>query len=245
MNIPEFELRALNSAYQTELEMKVVVGQAYRHETPVFAAKMSKVIFRPYWNVPLSIQRTELVPKVEKDSSYLVANHYEVIMPGTQVVTRNTLDATTLAQLRSGKLRIRQRPGPQNALGLIMFRFPNTYNVYLHGTPVTELFSKFRRDFSHGCIRVENPQQLAAWVLRDQSQWTTERIVETMNGPKTIQVTLDRPIPVLIVYATGVVLESGEVRFFEDIYGQDAELETVLAKRGAAPRPSSVARPHK
>jgi len=231
VNIPEFKLRAMNSSYETELEMKVVVGKAYRHQTPVFAADMNQVIFRPYWNVPLSIQRAELLPKLEREPSYLEKNHYEVVTPENRFVTTANLDSATLAQLRSGKLRIRQTPGPENALGLVVFRFPNKHNVYLHATPATELFSKSRRDFSHGCIRAEKPVQLAAWVLRDQPEWTPDRIAAATNGKKTIQVTLDRTIPVLIVYATAVVSGSGEVRFFEDIYGQDAELERLLARR--------------
>lgn len=235
VNIPEFELRVLNDSYKTELEMKVVVGKAYRHQTPVFAANMKQVIFRPYWNVPRSIQRAELVPKLNRDSSYLTRNGYEVVTPQDAVVSSGTLDDATLAQLRSGKLRIRQTPGPENALGLVKFLFPNEHDVYLHATPATALFSKSRRDFSHGCIRVEKPQQLAAWVLRGQPEWTPERIAGAMNGAKTIQVTLDRPIPVLIVYATAVVLQSGEARFFEDIYGQDAQLEELLAKGYPSP----------
>ena len=238
VNIPEFELRALDDSYGTELEMKVVVGKAYGHQTPVFSADMKQVIFRPYWNVPQSIQRAELMPKLDRDSSYLAKNRYEVVTPQNTVVTNGMVDETTLAQLHSGKLRIRQTPGPENALGLVKFLFPNEHNVYLHATPATELFSRTRRDFSHGCIRVENPQQLAAWILRNQAEWTPERIADAMNGTKTIQVSLDRPIPVLIVYATAVVLESGEVRFFEDIYGQDAQLEELLAK--GYPYPTSA-----
>jgi len=230
VNIPEFELRALDDSYATELEMKVVVGKAYHHQTPVFAANMKQVIFRPYWSVPLSIQRAELMPKLEKDSAYLAKNRYEVVTPQGTVVTNGIVDEATQVQLRSGQLRIRQIPGPENALGLVAFMFPNEHDVYLHSTSVAELFAKSRRDFSHGCIRAEKPQQLAEWVLRHQSDWTAERIADAMNGTSTIYVSLDKPIPVLIVYATAVVLVSGEVRFFEDIYGQDPQLEERLAK---------------
>ena len=230
VNIPEFELRALDDSYGTELEMKVVVGKAYGHQTPVFAANMNQVIFRPYWNVPQSIVRAELVPKLERDRGYLAKNRFEVVTPQLSVVTNGAVDEGTLSQLRSGKLRIRQTPGPENSLGLVKFLFPNEHDVYLHATPATELFARSRRDFSHGCIRVEKPEQLAAWVLRSQQDWTPERIAETMNGRKTIAVSLIRPIPVLIVYATAVALKSGEVRFFEDIYGLDAQLEEILAK---------------
>jgi len=238
VNIPEFVLRAVNDSYETELEMKVVVGKAYRHQTPVFAADLKHVVFRPYWNVPLSIQRAELVPKLDRDPAYLAKNHYEVVTPQNKVVTDGIVDQPILAQLRSGKLQIRQIPGPENALGLVAFRFPNEYDVYLHSTPATELFKKSRRDFSHGCIRAEKPQQLAAWVLRNQSGWTEERIADAMNGTETLQLNLDRSIPVLIVYATAVVLENGEVRFFDDIYGQDVKLQELLAK--GYPYPSLI-----
>jgi L,D-transpeptidase YcbB len=228
VNIPEFKLRALNDSYRTDLEMKVVVGKAFRHQTPVFAAEMSYVVFRPYWNVPINIQRAELVPSLYRDRSYLAKNAYEVVTAQDAIVSTGVVNNEILAKLRSGRLRLRQVPGAENALGLVKFLFPNEHNVYLHATPATKLFSKTRRDFSHGCIRVEKPEQLAAWVLRDAPEWTPENILGAMNGAKTIPITLDRPIPVLIVYATAVVLEGGEVRFFEDIYGQDAQLEQLL-----------------
>jgi L,D-transpeptidase YcbB len=129
-NIPEFELRALNESYGTDLEMKVVVGKAYHHQTPVFAANMNQVVFRPYWNVPSSIQRAELVPKIERDPLYLAKNRYEVVTFEDTVVTNGIVDAAMLADLRSGKLRIRQTPGPENSLGLVKFLFPNEHDVY-------------------------------------------------------------------------------------------------------------------
>jgi murein L,D-transpeptidase YcbB/YkuD len=236
VNIPEFRLRALNASYQTELEMKVVVGSAYGgHETPVFAADMKYVVFRPYWDVPVSIARAELAPKIEKDPEYLTKNRYEVVDSRGKGIDEDPSDQAILTEIRSGELRIRQIPGPENALGLVKFLFPNDYDVYLHSTPATELFSKTRRDFSHGCIRVEDPEGLALWVLRNQQpEWTSERIHNAMNGEDTMEVTLQAPIPVLIVYATAVVLSNGEVRFFDDIYKQDARLEKSLLVRRSA-----------
>ena len=228
VNIPEFRLRALNDRYESELEMKVVVGGAYRHQTPVFTNDMTHVIFRPYWNVPLSIQRAELVPKIAQDSTYLAENDYEVVNARGDVLA-GAVTAEVLAQLRSGKLAIRQRPGAKNALGFVKFMFPNEYNVYLHGTPAKALFSRSRRDFSHGCIRVEKPEELAAWVLRGLPEWTPDRIRETESGTRTLQVNLKQSIPVLIVYGTAVANEEGEVSFFDDIYGHDASLDAVLA----------------
>lgn len=229
VNIPEFQLRAFNRAGKSELEMKVVTGGAFHHQTPVFAAELEYIVFRPYWEVPRSIQHAELVPKVERDPSYLLKNGFEVVTPQGVVVSPGAVDDKILAQLRAATLGIRQVPGPKNSLGLVKFVFPNDYSVYMHATPATELFAQSRRDFSHGCIRLEKPVDLAVWVMREKPEWTRQRILEAMNGEKTIQVKLDRPIPVLIVYATAVVLESGEVRFFDDIYGLDRQLEQALA----------------
>jgi len=249
VNIPEFRLRAFNDSYRTTLEMKVVVGKAYGLQTPVFADEMTRVIFRPYWNVPVSIERKELVPKIERDPLYFEKNDFEVVTPQDKVVATGVIGDEILDRLRSGDLRVRQVPGPKNSLGLVKFLFPNPYDVYLHDTPATELFSKSRRDFSHGCIRVEKPVPLAEWVLRDNPEWTHDRILEAMNGSKTIEVELAHPIPVLIVYATAVVLENGEAHFFNDIYGLDASLEALLAHGYPYPewKPTSgvrVPRPH-
>ena len=230
VNIPEFRLRAFNNRYEADLDMKVVVGGAYRHQTPVFTNNMTHVIFRPYWNVPLSIQRAELVPKIRNDPAYLAKNDYEIRNSRGELIPSEQVTEETLAELRSGKISIRQIPGEKNALGHIKFMFPNEYNVYLHGTPAKALFSRSRRDFSHGCIRVEKPEELAAWVLRDRPQWTLDRIREAENGAKPLQVNLDKPIPVLIVYATAVVDASGTISFFDDIYKHDAELGELFDK---------------
>jgi len=230
VNIPEFRLRVDNEQYQWVLSMKVVVGKSYRHQTPVFSSELKSVIFRPYWNVPIDIQRDELLPEIEKDPSYLARHSYEIVDRNGRVVSDGLLTAEMQKQLYSGRLQIRQKPGPNNSLGLIKFDLPNAHDVYLHGTPARTLFSQSRRDFSHGCIRVEDPVTLAAWVLRDKPGWDADHIRAAMSGDETTRVMLDKPIPVLIVYGTAVVMEDGEVRFFEDIYGHDAALERVLAK---------------
>jgi murein L,D-transpeptidase YcbB/YkuD len=231
VNIPEFRLRAFGPGEAVELSMKVVVGRAYRTRTPVFEQDMSYMVFRPYWNVPLGIQRGETVPKIQKDPDYVRKNDFEVVDRSGHVVSTGAVCDEQLAQLRSGALSIRQRPGPKNSLGLVVFMFPNEYNVYLHGTPAPELFSRTRRDFSHGCIRAEDPVALAEWVLRGNGGWTKDRIVAAMNsGPDSQQVNLVQKIPVLILYGTAVVLPDGEVNFFQDIYGHDAALEKALAR---------------
>jgi len=229
INIPEFRLRTLRREPAEFLTMRVVVGRAYRTQTPVFTGLMRYVVFRPYWNVPPSIQRRELIPKTERNRDYLAANNYEITDRSGTVVSDATVTDDILSGLRSGALSIRQKPGPKNALGLVKFIFPNNYNVYLHSTPAPELFSRARRDFSHGCIRVADPVGLAAWVLRDKPGWNEDRIKATMNGTvDNVQVNLDRPIPVLILYSTAVVEPDNEVRFFDDIYGYDTALQKVL-----------------
>jgi murein L,D-transpeptidase YcbB/YkuD len=229
VNIPEFRLRTLRRQPASFLSMKVVVGKAYGHHTPVLSGYMRYLIFRPYWNVPISIQRAELIPKIERDRNYLASNDFEVVDTDRTVVTDGTVSDDVLDGLRSGALNIRQKPGPKNALGLVKFIFPNSYNVYLHGTPAVELFSRARRDISHGCIRVENPAALAEWVLRGRPEWDTARIQAVMNGDQTARVNLKQPIPVLIIYSTGVVEPDGEVQFFQDIYDDDASLKKALA----------------
>jgi len=210
--------------------MNVVVGQAYRHDTPVFVGSMRYVIFRPYWEVPPSIAQREILPALERNPAYLTKASLEFVDARQNPVPSESVTPDTVQQLRKGQLFVRQRPGPKNSLGLVKFIFPNEFDVYMHDTPSTELFAKSRRDFSHGCIRLEKPAELAAWVLRDNPGWTRERIHTAMNGDKTEQVNLAHPIPVLILYATVIVSEDGVVHFYDDIYGHDAALDRALEK---------------
>jgi murein L,D-transpeptidase YcbB/YkuD len=237
VNIPEFRLRAYDNDSKIVLSMNVIVGKALRHETPVFDEDMRYVVFRPYWNVPPSIQRSEIVSAINRDRDYIAKKNYEVTTQAGQVVTSGTIDDEVLQQLRAGKLAVRQKPGPTNALGLVKLIFPNEYNVYLHSTPSQQLFSQTRRDFSHGCIRVEKPDELAAWALQDKPEWTLEKVRGAMQkGRDNFQVNLTKPIPVLILYSTAVAEEDGSIHFFNDLYGHDADLEKVLAKGYPFPR---------
>jgi L,D-transpeptidase YcbB len=230
VNIPEFRLRAYDDHLKIALMMNVVVGKAYNHDTPIFIDRMEYIVFRPYWNVPYSIAKSELLPGVSRDPDYLTKKGFEVVDSRENIVGSGPVTPDMLQQIRAGKLFIRQKPGPKNSLGLVKFIFPNDYSVYMHDTPSTELFSKSRRDFSHGCVRLERPADMAAWVLRDNPDWNMDRIRAAMNGDKTLQVNLAHPIPVLIVYGTAVVLEDGLVHFYDDIYGHDVALEKVLEK---------------
>jgi murein L,D-transpeptidase YcbB/YkuD len=233
VNIPEFRLYAFREDHRIALNMNVVAGRAYRHETPVFTGSMRSVVFRPYWNVPLTIQRNELIPEIDRDPGYLSKNDFEIVDAVDQIPV-NTDDLRERDhKLKTGEWLLRQKPGSQNSLGLVKFELPNPYDIYLHGTPAQALFAKNRRDFSHGCIRVEDPVALAVWVLRGNPEWNEERIRSAMNGEATLRVNLREPIPVWILYGTAVVGEDGEVHFLEDIYGHDAALERALEKERA------------
>jgi L,D-transpeptidase YcbB len=225
VNIPEFRLRARNDNNE-ELTMRVVVGKAAGHKTPIFDGDIKHVVFRPYWSVPPAIQRGEIAPKVEKDANYLARNGYEVVDASGQP---QSVDADTARRLRNGSVSVRQKPGTSNALGLVKFLFPNDNNVYLHSTPSQDLFNRTRRDFSHGCIRVEDPVALAEWTLSDKPEWTKQKIQAAINGKRDdVYVKIERPITVMILYTTAVASENGEVRFYEDIYGHDTLLANAL-----------------
>ena len=230
-NIPEFIVRAYGPNQKVEFASNVVVGKALRTQTPIFAKDMRYIVFRPYWNVPTGIVRGEIIPGIVRDRNYISKKNFEVTTFDGKVITDGVISDDVLAQLRAGKLTVRQKPGPTNSLGLIKLMFPNEYNVYLHSTPAQQLFSQSRRDFSHGCVRVEKPAELAAYLLRNQPPWTLEKVKAAMqSGPDNQQVNLTTPVPVLILYVTAVVEEDGSVHFFDDIYGYDKTLEAVLAK---------------
>ena len=220
VNIPAFLLMAREDG-KTVSAMRVIVGKP-GHETPVFSGDIETVVFSPYWNVPDSIAEGETAPAAASDPNYLVRNQIEILRhskSGTKVVDEsdvNWFDPDDLKQLS-----FRQRPGAKNALGHVKFLFPNAFNVYLHDTPTDSLFARTQRAFSHGCVRVEQPEALAAYVLRDRSEWTTEHIKSAMDAGVEKYVKLDEMIPVHIVYFTTWVDESGGLYFLPDVYGYD------------------------
>ena len=228
VNIPEFALRTYTPDHKPAFMMNVVVGQSMKeeHKTPVLAKEMKYVVLRPYWNVTPGIVKQEIVPHIEANKGYMDAHHFEVVDRSGQPVK-----GWTAAELEQGRYMVREEPGPKNSLGLVKFMFPNKYDVYLHSTPAPQLFARSRRDFSHGCIRVADPEKLAAWVLQDQPEWTPEAIHEAMEaGQDNKTVNLKKPLPVLLFYATAIVDDQGKVRFFDDIYGYDKDMEAVLAQ---------------
>jgi murein L,D-transpeptidase YcbB/YkuD len=235
VNIPAFHLFGFDSTGKVggpQVDMRVVVGRALDTRTPMLLQDLRYVEFRPYWNVPRSIVVKEIVPALRRWPSYLRWNNMELVgVKGTAL--GDDVSPAVLERLARGDLGLRQRPGPGNALGLIKFVFPNRADVYMHDTPSTELFSRARRDFSHGCIRVEDPVALAEWVLRDEPGWSQDRIMEAMEGDRTFRVALAQPIPVSIFYTTVGVSPDGTARFHADIYGNDQRLDRALrAQRG-------------
>jgi murein L,D-transpeptidase YcbB/YkuD len=230
VNLPEYRVRAMNPDGTVAFYKNVIIGKAYGHKSPIFEKEIQYVVFRPYWDVTPSIQRGEIVPHILKDPNYIAKHNFEVVTPKGEVVTDNQVSPDVLEGIKSLHLMVRQKPGDTNSLGLVKIIFPNPDNVYLHGTDAPGLFSQDVRDFSHGCIRVQNPEDLVAWVLRNNPGWDLQRVKATMNGEKNnLQVNLATRIPVLIVYGSATVNEENQIRFFDDIYGYDAELDKALA----------------
>ena len=197
VNIPAFRLDAIENG-ESVLSMRVVTGRQ-NNPTPVLADEITSIVFSPYWNIPASIVDNEIVPRLDRDPGYLDRNNIEIDESGEHY---------------------RQRPGRGNSLGPVKFVFPNHFNVYLHGTPSASLFKRVERDLSHGCVRLERPLDLAKYVLRDQPEWTEERIVAAMNGGTERGVKLTAPLPIYLVYFT-VWEEGGALRSVRDVYGLD------------------------
>lgn len=238
VNIPEFVLRAYevhNGQAQVQVQMKVIVGKALKHDTPVFDEDMRYIEFSPYWNVPPSIVRSETLPRLRRDPAYLDKQGFEFVAKDGTVV--HGASEAHLDALQRGELRIRQRPGANNALGDIKFIFPNDRNIYLHHTPAPQLFERTRRDFSHGCIRLEDPVALAKFVLNDEPGWNEERIRAAMDGGRSRTIRLKQLIPVVIAYSTVNVLDD-KVYFFDDIYGHDVLLDKALKQQKRPRSPS-------
>lgn len=203
VNIPSYRLTYFKEG-KAALVSNVVVGTAL-NETVIFSGMMSYVVFSPYWNVPKSIRDKELLPAIKKNKNYLAQHNME--WNGSN---------------------IRQKPGPNNSLGLVKFLFPNSNNIYLHDTPAKNLFNQEKRAFSHGCIRVQKPKELAQLILQDDPNWTPEKIDAAMNGQKEKWYTLKNKIPVYIGYFTAWVDDDGLVNFHKDIYGRDNALANLL-----------------
>ncbi|MEO8681888.1 MAG: L,D-transpeptidase family protein [Vicinamibacterales bacterium] len=231
VNLPMFRMWATDPTTGDEpLRMNVVVGKSLGHQTPIFVEQMEYVIFRPYWTPPSSIAIKEIVPHIRRDPSYFAKEDLEIVASGEDSAPTFEPTPENLSKVVAGRLHIRQRPGPKNSLGLAKFIFPNADDVYMHGTPAQQLFSRVRRDFSHGCIRLEDPARFAEWVLRDQPEWTRAKIDAAMQATKPQRVNLKHPLTVVLFYDTVHVNSEGVVFFVRDIYGDDRELDVALGR---------------
>lgn len=233
VNIPAFQLWALESGNlntSDSLSMKVIVGIAGKNETPVFMANLNYLEFRPYWNIPKTIIVDEILPEIQKNPDYLSQQNMELVKSFNRFAEPMEITLDSLNLLQKGKIKIRQRPGPKNSMGLVKFIFPNKYAVYLHDTPTQSLFRSERRDFSHGCVRIEQPVALAEFVLHSGKGWQSEQIRKAMYKGNGRRVMVKDSIAVLIFYSTAQVI-NGEVHFFDDIYGYDTVLNQVLNKQ--------------
>jgi len=222
VNIPYYHLMARENG-KTVMDIRVVVGKPDEHKTPVFSSEMSTVVFSPYWNIPDSIVEGETAPSVARDPAYLAKNNIEILdmsKSGGTTVDAARVDWDDAEQLKH--LAFRQKPGPNNALGHVKFLFPNEFDVYLHDTPADALFARPGRAFSHGCVRVEEPEALAKYILRGYEEWDDAHILEAMNAGVEKQFKLKEKIPVHIVYFTAWVDEKGGLHFQPDVYGYDA-----------------------
>jgi murein L,D-transpeptidase YcbB/YkuD len=203
VNIPSYQLN-YNRDGERVLEMPVVVGKTMS-KTVIFSGNMSFVVFSPYWNVPPSILNSEVLPGIKKDKNYLAKHNME---------------------WNNGQ--VRQKPGKNNSLGLVKFIFPNSNNIYLHDSPAKTLYARDSRAFSHGCVRVGKPRDLAIEVLKNDPEWTPEKIDAAMRAGTEKWVPLKNKIPVHIGYFTAWVNEQGEIHFYEDIYKRDDQLFDIL-----------------
>jgi murein L,D-transpeptidase YcbB/YkuD len=234
VNIPEMRLDVWDHG-SVLLTMRVVVGKPDT-QTPIFNDEMTYVVFAPFWNVPTDIAKNETLPSVLRDPGFLNRMNMEVVDASGNPVQADAIDPES-----PGRYRFRQRPGTSNALGLVKFMFPNQFNVYLHDTPADSLFARASRSLSHGCVRLEQPEKLAEYVLRDQPEWTPERIAEAMHGGEERAVKLKQPLPVYIGYWTARVAPDRLVQFRRDVYGIDARLTAKLAERLGRLRTSALA----
>ncbi len=222
VNIANYQLDYINKL-DTVFSSRVIVGKRY-HESPIFSAQMSYIVFSPYWNIPPSIARNEIIPAVRRNPNYLNQKNMEVVTGSGKVVDPSTINWSS----KSFPYMIRQKPGGSNSLGLVKFMFPNSHSVYIHDTPARSLFEKEDRALSHGCIRLQNPAKFAQILLKDNPAWTTQRIDEAMHQSKEQIVNLPKKIPVVLVYLTFWADSKGNAHFRQDIYGRDEYLLELL-----------------
>ncbi|OGX89839.1 L,D-transpeptidase family protein [Hymenobacter coccineus] len=241
VNIPEYRLHVVENGEEA-MTMRVIVGKALT-ATPIFSDKMEYVVLAPYWYVPFSIVDKELKNRLADNPQYLDHLDMEVVRGygrTATVIDPTTIDWANVTQ-DNFKYTVRRRPGPKNDLGNAKFIFPNSNDVYLHDTPHGELFSQVSRNFSHGCVRVEEPMKLAAYLLRDKPEWDEQSILDTVAAHREKYITLTKKLPVYLVYLTAWADADGHAHFRDDIYGHDKALARELFEKPAGAAPARVA----
>jgi murein L,D-transpeptidase YcbB/YkuD len=234
INIPNFELDFVEND-KTIITMRAVVGK-YSNPSPILSSEINHIVINPSWHVPPSIATSEILPLLRKDPSYLAKNNikvYKIVDGNRREINPETVDWTQVSE-KNFNYKFRQRPGSKNVLGRVKFIFPNPFDVYLHDTSSPELFIRTTRTFSHGCLRVEKPIELAEFLLQSDPEWTPDNIVSAINkrGEKTVW--LIEPIPIHIAYLTAWVDDDGSIQFRNDIYGLDKVLDEAMNRRDKA-----------
>lgn len=226
VNIPDFKLFAYRND-SMEWSCNVIVGKSnFENNTVIFNANLEYIVFSPYWNIPKSILIKETLPEIKRNFNYLLKHDMEIVNYDGKPISATAIQWNEYTS--NFPYTIRQKPGKNNALGLIKFLFPNPYDIYMHDTPEKSLFGETTRTFSHGCIRLENPYQLARFLLRDDTTWTDKKINELMNGGKQTFVKLNKKVPVFIAYFTAWVDRNGQLNFRDDVYHHDDKIKKLL-----------------
>lgn len=226
VNIPDYKLLVFKES-KVEWSCNVIVGKTKEiNNTVIFNDQIEVVVFSPYWNIPHSILIKETLPAIKRNRRYISLHNLEIVNAQGQRISPNSIKWSRYS--KSFPYSIRQKPGKNNALGLVKFLFPNNYNIYLHDTPDKSLFKETKRTFSHGCIRVEQPFKLAKYLLRNDTNWNDEKIVTAMNGGNEVYVKLQQQVPVFITYFTAWVDRNGQINFRDDIYLHDARMKKIL-----------------
>jgi len=228
VNVPDYKLYVIENG-KTIYQTRVVVGKK-KHKTPVLTSQISELVLNPYWNIPTSITKNEIIPKLQEDPEYLLNNNMKII---SKINNKNTIIDPSFVDWENidpynAPIRIRQDPGNKNALGRVKFIFPNNHRVYLHDTPSRNLFSRNYRAFSHGCVRVENPLEFAKVLLSDTENWTNEKFDYFAKRKKTKTIKFEKPIPIHITYMTAWADEQGIINFRPDIYKRDSQIADNL-----------------
>jgi len=230
VNIADFTLSVIENDF-TLMSMRAIVGKDFQ-KTPVFTGRITDVELNPYWTIPSTIARTEIIPEIRKNRAYLARNKIRIYRGWGPSARRINPSSINWSRLNGRDLPfwLRQDPGPKNPLGAVKFLFPNEYDVYIHGTPFHELFERDSRGFSHGCIRIESPVELAEYLLHDPADWSSESLLAAIETGKNLSIRLSDPIPVHILYFTAWVDETGTVHFRDDVYGHDDALARALGE---------------